>query len=131
MKVKRVIVTSALALVTLGTLTAGACSNDADVVNKNLDTAADNFQVLRRVTFYNAILDKTILEVEGYCSVDPGDGRRMSVVCKVGEQYKRNALGTSDNVLWFYEQLDPAGVSKDHYKFVIKPQAVIPNVEVR
>lgn len=132
MKAKRTIVTALAALALGSALT--ACTNDADVVNKNLDTAADNFEINRRVVFYNAILDKIILEVEGFCSVDPGDGRRMAVVCKVtkgsDEEYKRNALGTSDNVLWWYEQLETAGVSKDHYVFNVKPQTLIPNVNV-
>lgn len=129
MKVKRAI--AVLALAATVPLGAVACTSDANVVNENLSKEADNFNVLRRVTFYNAILDKTILEVEGFCSVDPGDGRRMTVTCKVGQEYKRNALGASDNVLWFYEQMDPSSVSPDHYKFVVKPQTLIPNVEVR
>lgn len=121
-------------LISIGLLgtTAGACDSDANVVNENLSTEADNFKVLRRVVFYNAILDKYILVVEGYCSVDPGDGRRMTVTCKVGEdKYKRNALGTSDNVLWWYEQLDPVGVSAQHYKIIFKPEAIIPQPEIR
>lgn len=123
----------------LGLLAVGGCTDpgpqpsDAEVVNRNLTTDADNFKILRRVTFYNAIKDVIILQVEGYCSVEPGtaDARRMQVVCKVGNGYKRNALGDSDNVLWFYEQLDAANVSPDHYKFVIKPSTLIPNIEVR
>jgi hypothetical protein len=110
---------------------AAGCSKDSDVVNKNLDTDADNFKVLRRVVFYNAILDKYIMEVEGYCSVDPGDGNRMTVTCKVGNQYKRNALGKSDNVLWWYEQLTPTGQSANHYVVIFKPESIIPQPEVR
>lgn len=113
-------------------LTAGGC-NDADTVNHNLDTDADNFKVNRRVVFYNAIADKYILSVEGFCSVDPGDAAaaRMTVTCKVGDGYKRNALGKSDNVLWWYEQLDTAGVSPNHYKIVFKPSVIIPEPEIR
>lgn len=111
--------------------TAAACTNDADVVNENLNKDADSFKVLRRVVFYNAILDKYIMMVEGYCSVDPGDGYRMTVTCKVGEEYKRNALGKSDNVLWWYEQLETSNVSAKHYKIVFKPEAIIPQPEIR
>ena len=107
------------------------CSSDSDVVNENLNKEADNFKVLRRVVFYNAILDKYILVVEGYCSVDPGNAQRMTVTCKVGKEYKRNALGKSDNVLWFYEQLKPSGVSSSHYKVIFKPSTIVPQPEVR
>lgn len=118
----------------LGTLGLGAvaCTDtDANVVNENLNKDADNFKVLRRVVFYNAILDKYIMSVEGYCSVDPGDGNRMTVTCKVGDEYMRNALGKSDNVLWWYEQLQTSGVSAKHYKVVFKPETIIPQPEIR
>lgn len=121
-------------LAILGTLGAGAVActdNDADVVNENLNKDADNFKVLRRVVFYNAILDKYIMVVEGYCSVDPGDANRMTVTCKVGDKYMRNALGKSDNVLWSYEQLNLSNVSPNHYTVVYKPSTVIPNIELR
>lgn len=124
-------ISAAVAVLILALFGLTACPNDADVVNENLSKEADNFQVFRRVVFYNAIRDKIILEVEGRCSVDPGDGRRMTVTCKVGEEYKRNALGTSDNVLWWYEQMETSGVSPNHYKFVVKPSVIIPEVEVR
>jgi hypothetical protein len=131
MKIYRKIAASAAFVALAVVLGAGACEDDADRVNHNLDKEADNFQVVRRVVFYNAIKDKVILEVEGFCSVEPGDGMRMSVTCKVGNEYKRNALGTSDNVLWWYEQLENSGVSPDHYKFTVKPSAIVPDVEVR
>jgi hypothetical protein len=127
--VKRTIAIAIAGMLAVGGLT--ACTSDATTVNKNLDTDADNFKVLRRVVFYNAIKGEYILEVEGYCSVDPGDGNRMTVTCKVGNEYKRNALGKSDNVLWWYEQLTPSGVSPNHYTVIFKPEVIIPQPEVR
>ncbi len=67
-------IAKAAALVALlggATFGMAACTNDADVVNENLNKDADNFKVMRRVVFYNAILDKYIMQVEGFCSVDP------------------------------------------------------------
>lgn len=108
-----------------------ACTSDADVVNGNLDKDADNFKVNRRVVFYNAISGDYILQIEGYCSVDPGDANRMTVTCKTGNEYKRNALGKSDNVLWFYEQLTTSNVSPNHYRVVFKPSTIVPEPEIR
>lgn len=121
---------AAIAAVVVALGVAG-CTSDANVVNENLTKDADNFKVNRQVVFYNAILDKYILSVEGFCSVDPGDGNRMTVTCKVGNEYKRSALGKSDNVLWWYNQIDSSKVSPNHYKVVLKPSVIIPEVEVR
>lgn len=122
----------AAAILAFGILAGAAgCSADSEVVNSNLDKDADNFKVLRRVVFYNAILDKYIMVVEGYCSVDPGDGQRMTVTCKVGDEYKRNALGKSDNVLWWYEQMDTTNVSAKRYTVIFKPESIIPQPEIR
>src|SRR5918995_4798752 len=129
-KIKRAVACTVLALSFVG-VAAGtvACTSEADTVNENLDKEADNFGVYRRVVFYNAILDKYILVIEGYCSVNPGDGVRMAVTCKVGNEYKRNALGRSDNVLWWYEQLGTSGVSGDHYKVIFRPSTIVPDIE--
>jgi hypothetical protein len=127
---KRTVIAALATLAFLGS-TAASCSSDADVVNENLNKDADNFKVNRRVVFYNAITGDYILQIEGYCSVDPGDANRMTVTCKVGNEYKRNALGKSDNVLWFYEQLTTSNVSPNHYKVVFKPSTIIPEPEIR
>lgn len=128
--IKRAVIAAGLAVGLI--VGVGACTDtDANVVNENLNKEADNFKVLRRVVFYNAILDKYIMSVEGYCSVDPGDINRMTVTCKVGDEYMRNALGKSDNVLWWYEQLQTSGVSAKHYKVVFKPETIIPQPEIR
>ncbi len=125
---KRLLAIVAGAALALGGLT--ACDDDATIVNENLSREADNFKVLRRVVFYNAIKGETILTTEGYCSVEI-TADQMKTVCKSGNTYFRNALGRSDNVLWFYQQMDQSNVSPTHYKFIVKPGQVIPNFEVR
>lgn len=126
---KRIIgvVTGLVALAALA-----GCSKESEDVNKNLSTDADNFKIARTVTFVNGITDKVILQIEGFCSVDPGDSNRMTVTCKDDQgKYIRHALGKSDNVFWFYEQTQAAEVSKSHYRFVVRPEALIPEVVVR
>jgi hypothetical protein len=125
---------SGVALATLAvaaTLGLTACTSDADVASKNLSKEADQFKILRRVVFYNGITGDYILEVEGYCSVDPGDSNRMSITCKVGDRYVKNFLGKSDNVTWFAEQIQGASVSTKHYKVVFKPSTILPQPEIR
>lgn len=107
------------------------CTNDADVASRNLSTAADNFEIVRRVVFLNGITDKYLLVVEGRCSVED-DGNQLEVTCKVGDgAYKKHFLGLSDNVTYFAEQVESANVSVDHYRVVFNPSLAVPDVELR
>lgn len=121
-----------LALV-LGLLMIGATAcNDADVVSGNISTAADQFEILRRVVFYNGITDSYMLTIEGYCSLGNADDvGELTVTCKTGEgQYKKHFLGLSDNVTYFVEQLDSAGVSAAHYRVIFKPSVILPDIDL-
>lgn len=125
-----------VALAAVAGLTA-ACSSDADVASENLSKAADNFEVQRRVVFYNGITDKYILEIEGRCSLGNYDTEsRLSVTCKVADgngpdAYKKHFLGLSDNVTFFVEQLEAVNVSAYHYRVTFKPQTILPDVDFR
>ncbi len=119
-------------LILLGVLILAACRNDADVASDNISTAADNFEIQRRVIFYNGITGEYILQIEGLCSLGNYDNnRRMSVTCKTGRNtYKKHFLGLSDNVTFFAEQMEPAKASTYFYRVVFKPTAIIPDIEV-
>lgn len=120
-------------LITLAaTATLVGCT-DADVASSNLSKAADNFEVMRRVVFYNGITEGYMLTIEGLCSLGNADpARQLSVTCKTGPaSYKKHFLGLSDNVTYFVEQIDAANVSVDHYRVVFKPSAILPDIELR
>lgn len=59
-----------LSIIVLFAIIVGSCSSDAYVASQNLSTAADQFEIYRRVVFYNGITDEYILVVEGYCSIE-------------------------------------------------------------
>ena len=109
-----------------------AC-NDADVVSRNLSTDADNFKVNRRIVFYNGITGEYMLSIEGLCSIGRGQGvDAVTVTCKTSpDSYKKHYLGLSDNVTFFAEQVDSAGVSTYHYKVVFKPSVIIPDAVIK
>jgi len=44
------------------------CASDADVASYNLSKAADNFEVPRRIIFYNGITGEYMLVIEGLYS---------------------------------------------------------------
>lgn len=124
---KRIFVAAVLAL---SSMLAG-CTDDAQVASHNLSKAADNFEVSRRIIFYNGITDTYMLTIEGLCSISVGD-RKLDVTCKTGPgQYKKHFLGLSDNVTFFAEQLEGKSVSAYHYRVTFKPQSVLPDVNFR
>ena len=106
-----------------------ACS-DADVASRNLSTAADNFEISRRIVFYNGINGDYLLAIEGLCSQEQTE-KNLAVTCKVGpNQFKKHFLGLSDNVTYFSEQVDPAHADVFHYRVIFKPAAIIPDIEL-
>lgn len=125
----------ALALAAIGTaIGLTACDvNDADVASRNLSKAADQFEVARRIVFYNGISGEYILTIEGLCSLGNYDkAGELTVTCKTGpNSYKKHFLGLSDNVTFFAEQIDGAAASVDHYRVTFKPSVIIPDLDVR
>jgi hypothetical protein len=123
---KALIALSALAIL-------AGCSSDADVASRNTSKAADNFEIARRVVFYNGINGEYMLTIEGYCSLGNNDSQgRLSVTCKTGPGiYKKHFLGLSDNVTFFVEQLDAKNVSTSFYRVVFKPSVIVPDIEIR
>lgn len=122
----------AIAIALLSALTV-ACVDDAQVASKNTIKAADNFEINRRIVFYNGITDSYMLEIEGRCSVDLNDTQTaFSVICKTGEQeFKRHMLVLSDNVTAFVEQIEPNKASSHFYRVAFKPTIVVPDIDVR
>jgi len=109
-----------------------ACNSKADVVSSNLSKAADQFEVQRRVVFYNGITDTYMLTLEGRCSLgnndDPGE---LSVTCQTGpDSYKKHFLGLSDNVTYFVEQLESAQADAYHYRVIFRPSTILPDIEI-
>ena len=121
----------ALSLIALAALVAG-CSSDADVASRNLSKAADQFEVARRIVFYNGITGGYMLTIEGLCSLGNSDKTRaVSVTCKTGPaDYKKHFLGLSDNITFFVEQMEPVAASPYRYRVIFKPDVIVPDIHV-
>lgn len=121
----------ALVLASAALLT--ACSRDADVASRNLSVAADQFEITRRIVFYNGITGDYMMTLEGLCSLGNNDSaRQLTVTCKTGPgAYKKHFLGLSDNVTYFVEQVDGAPVGVYHYRVIFKPQTILPNIDFK
>lgn len=126
--VKSGLIVAALAM----PLMAGQCS-DATTASRNISTAADNFEVMRRVVFYNGITGQYILEFQGRCSIyaDRQDNQ-LELTCKHGpEDYRKHYLGLADNATYFVEQMDGISVSTYHTRVIWKPQAILPDIDYK
>ncbi len=105
--------------------------DDAKIASRNLSKAAENFEIDRRIIFYNGITDTYMLTIDGRCAIDD-QGKQLEVVCKVSQDaYKKHFLGLSDNVTYFAEQLETADVSAYHYRVTFKPQTILPDIDFR
>lgn len=109
------------------------CDSDANVASANLSKAADQFEIDRRIVFYNGITSDYILTIEGRCSLGNHDGpKEVTITCKTGPNaYKKHFLGLSDNVTYFAEQIDAADVSTYRYKVIFKPSTIIPDIDLK
>lgn len=128
---KSLIAATLLAGTALATLT--GCASDAATASQNLSMAADQFEIDRRIVFFNGITDTYLLTIEGRCSIaaDAADAQ-LEVTCRLGKnEYKKHFLGLSDNVSYFVEQLDVADVSVYHYRVLFKPEAIIPDIDIQ
>jgi len=106
--------------------------SDADVAAKNISTEAEQFRVFRKIVFVNAITDKYLYEVDGFCSIDvAGAGlNAVAVTCKTGPgQYTKSYLGKSDNTTYVVLQDRPVHVSAYHYEVIFKPEAIVPDFQ--
>lgn len=126
---------SAIAAATLlSAAVLSGCSSDADVASSNLSLAAEQFEINRRIVFFNGITDQYLLEITGLCSVETGEsalGGSLEVTCKTGPgAFKKHFLGLSDNVSYLVEQIDGASVSTYQYKVIFKPDVILPSVDV-
>lgn len=120
-----------LAALLIGAMLLVSCS-EADVASRNVSKAADQFEIDRRIVFFNGITDTYLLQIEGRCSLGNQDDldNQRTVTCKVGEgQYKKHFVGLSDNVSYFVEQLEPADVDVYRYRVIFRPSVIVPDID--
>jgi outer membrane lipoprotein-sorting protein len=125
------VVFAILGAVVVTVFTSG-CSSDAAVARANLETAEQNFEVYRRVVFYNGITGEYILTIEGKLAIIvDSDGDLVVTVKTDSGKYLKHYLGLSDNVTYFSEALEAKDASTQGYRVIFKPSEILPTVEVK
>jgi hypothetical protein len=119
-----------LALLVVITMPLTACDDPARVARQNLIQAADNFEINRRITFINGMTNQSMLEIEGYCSLEIRTNV-LEAICKTGRnEFKRHHLGLATTVSYISEQIDPAPASTYRYRVTFNPTVIIPDVRL-
>ena len=125
---------TAVGILAVGALALTGCTDNASNAtraNENLSIAADNFEVQRHIVGVNGITDKYAFEVVGRCSIND-QGNQLEVTCKHGaNEYRKHMIGLSDNVFYVAEQLDAVDVSVYHTRIIIKPETLLPGIELQ
>ena len=104
------------------------CS-EASNVNHNLSQAADNFQVVRKITVYNARTDLIIMEMEGLMSLSNTSTSELVVTCMTGpNQYKKNYIYLNEYVIYVVE--DITGTVTDPYHYKIHFYTALPDIDI-
>lgn len=121
---------TAIAAAAIAAVSVTGCASKADTASENLSTAAENFEVQRRVVFVNGITDTYLMTIEGKCSIED-EGNQLEVTCKIGDDdYKKHFLGLSDNVSYFVEQTKGVDVDTYRYRVVFRPETIVPDPEI-
>ena len=101
----------------------------ASNVNHNLSQAADNFQVVRKITVYNARTDLIVMEMEGYMSLFNNTTNELVVTCKTGaNEYKKNYVYLNEYVIYVVE--DITGTTTDPYHYKIHFYGAVPDIDI-
>lgn len=108
------------------------CTTDADTARYNLDQAAEQFEIQRRIVFINGITDEYLLEITGRCSYE-AEADQVVVVCKTGEgdnDFWKHSMVRSDNVTVVVEQMTGADVDSYRHRVIFKPESLLPDIDL-
>lgn len=110
-----------------------ACESDSDNASRNLSTAAEQFEIVRRITITHGITGEVSLEVEGRCSVESANSfleGALEITCKIGaNQYAKHFAVLGANGQAVIQQLETADVSVYHHLVIIKPENLLPEFD--
>lgn len=107
----------------------GCVGSAANNVNHNLSQAADNFEILRKITVYNARTDMIVLEMEGFMSLSNNSTSELVVTCMTGiNEYKKNYVYLNEYVIYVVE--DITGTNTDPYHYKVHFYTALPDIDI-
>lgn len=121
-----------IAALAAGALVIGlsACTSDAEKIRENTSTAADNFEVQRKIVGVNTRTDKYLFFVEGRCSINREGGWIVSICKHADNDYRTHFLSLSNDTSVAVTQEAGIDASVYHTRIIIKPENLLPNLEL-
>lgn len=115
-----------------GLLILSSCT-DADVAARSINTAANNFEIMRRVVLYNTRTDAYIIQVEGKCVIENiGKDKPFAIICKDSPtEYKRTVFTLSADVTAIVQQIEMDPANPYRYQVLYKPEFVFPSIRYK
>lgn len=113
-----------------------ACASDADVSRENASRAAEQFEIQREIVGINLRTGEDLFSYIGKCSLESGSGDSMmpgyiQITCKHGDGDIRNHYVKENPEAWIaMHQLEPLDVSEYHTRIIIKPENLIPEIDL-
>ena len=99
-----------------------ACT-EASQVNHNINQAADNFNVTRRLEVINARTDTPLFELIGNFSLNNNSENELVVTVELENGiYKKHYVYLNEYTMYVVEDLSGSNVSPYHYEINVLPQ---------
>lgn len=117
----------------LAIVTLSGCARDSDVASRNISNDADNFKVLRKITFINTVSGEVLYTVEGNMSIkaDTADNQ-LEITAKTGkDKFQKHILGLSPRTVYIVQQQEWQEANQYNFQITWKPSALVPDVEIR
>lgn len=108
-----------------------ACAPESKVVGDNISKEADSFNVQRKIVAINTRTDKFLFYAEGKCSVERENGWLVAICRHAENEYRKHLIGLSTDTFASVEQLAPIDVSRYHTLIVLRPEGIIPDIQLR
>lgn len=121
----------AATLALTGALALTGCTPESQVVSENISKEADSFNVQRKITVLNTRTDKFMFYAEGRCSVERDNGWLIAICRHAPDEYRKHLIGPATDAFPSVEQLAPIDVSRYHTLIVVKPEGIIPDLQLR
>lgn len=96
---------------------------EANRVNANINQAADNFNVTRRLEVINARTDQPLFELIGNFSLSNNTENELVVTVELENGvYKKHYVYLNEYTMYIVEDLSGSDVSPYHYEINVLPQ---------